>query len=72
MPFVRQTMTRSADGNVVAVPAHRAVIEWDGAIRIAHSSESSGIALLGMELLRDFDLRARCQVGGMIEIAKVP
>jgi predicted aspartyl protease len=73
MPFVQQILTRQADGNVVPAPAHRAVVEWDGAIRIVDVVASSGgLALLGMDMLRNHDLRARCQVGGLIEIEKVP
>jgi clan AA aspartic protease len=71
-PFVGQVRTRLADGSDVYAPLHRAVVLWDGAVRIAHVVVSGGTALLGMEMLQNFDLRARCQVGGLIEIEKVP
>ena len=73
MPFDHQGMTRLANGTTVNVPVHRAVVLWDGAVRIVRVMASSGgLPLLGMEILRDFDLRARCRPGGPIEIEKAP
>jgi clan AA aspartic protease len=73
MPFDHQGMTRLANGATVNVPVHRAVVLWDGAVRVVRVVASSGgLPLLGMAMLRDFDLRARCQPGGLIEIEKAP
>jgi clan AA aspartic protease len=72
-PFVSQIMTKLSDGTVITVPAHSAVVLWDGAVRIVRVLASAGgVPLLGMEMLRDFDLRARCRPGGHIEIEKAP
>jgi clan AA aspartic protease len=72
-PFVSQIANKLSDGTVIIVPEHRAVVLWDGAVRIVQVVASSGsVPLLGMGMLRDFDLRARCQPGGLIEIEKAP
>jgi clan AA aspartic protease len=70
MPFQHQGMTRLANGTTVTAPVHRTVVLWDGAVRIVEVLASGGVPLLGMEMLRDFDLRARCRPGGPIEIEK--
>ncbi len=71
-PFVGQVMTKLADGTTPYASLYKAVILWDGGVRIVHVVASGGTALVGMDLLRDSDLRARCQVGGLIEIEKIP
>src|SRR5262249_42571562 len=71
MPFSYQGVSRLANGTTIYEPVHRALILWDGTIRIVQVLASSGgVPLLGMGLLRNFDLRARCQPGGLIEIEK--
>ena len=68
LPFVHQGFLKLSDGTVVSAPVHRMVVVWDGAIRIVLVHATGGAALLGMGMLRDFDLRARCRPGGAIEI----
>ena len=72
LPFVHHGCLKFADGSVSPVPIHRMVILWDGATRIVRVYASGGTALLGMQMLRDFDLRARCRPGGQIEIEAAP
>ncbi|MBY0232759.1 MAG: hypothetical protein K2W96_26050 [Gemmataceae bacterium] len=72
LTFVSQRQSRLADGAVIVNPVHRAVVVWDGSPRIADVVASGGVPLLGMWLLEDFDLRARCRRGGLIEIEAAP
>ncbi len=72
MPFEQLIETVVADGSSVWVNRHRAIIVWDGNIRIVRVVAMGGLALIGTGLLAGHDLRARFEPGGVIEIEKIP
>ena len=57
-----------ADGSESTMPTHRLEILWDGAWRSALAFESDGDALVGMELLRGYELRIEVRPGGAVAI----
>jgi predicted aspartyl protease len=72
MPFEQTIETTVSDGSSVWVNEHRAVIVWDGAIRIVSVLAMGRLALVGTALLAGHDLHARFVPGGEIRIEKVP
>ncbi len=72
MPFVQWVETAVADGSSVWVGQHRAVIVWDGQIRIVEVLAMGGLALVGRGLLAGHTLFTRFEVGGEIRIEKIP
>ncbi len=61
-----------ADGRVEQFDIYAATIVWDGMPRSILLQAIDTDPLLGMELLVDYDLRARVRAGGIVQIEAVP
>jgi predicted aspartyl protease len=72
MPFEQLIEMVVGDGSSVWVGRHRAVIVWDGQIRIVRVVAMGNQPLVGTALLAGHDLHARFVPGGEIRIEKVP
>ncbi len=71
LPFDSVTVAQMADGSIRQYANHLATVVWDGAERAIRVAALDSVPLLGTQLLIDFDLRARFQVGGEVEIKAI-
>lgn len=72
LPWRSRSSAILANGNVEQFDIHVATIVWDCRPRPILIQAIDNIPLLGMALLRDYDLRARVTVGGSVQIEAVP
>jgi clan AA aspartic protease len=61
-----------ANGQTEELDVYTARIDWDGSQRTILVQAIDAASLLGMELLDGYDLRARVEVGGVVEIEAIP
>jgi clan AA aspartic protease len=61
-----------ANGQLHPFDLYEATITWDGAPRTILVQAADGAPLIGLELLKGFDLRVRFNVAGSAEIEAVP
>ncbi len=62
---------RFGDGRVEWIDYYEATVVWNGVERIVEVHALDGDVLLGMSLLAGFDLRARVEVGGAVQIEAI-
>lgn len=68
-----QTVDRAmlADGSVLLVPVYEATIRWDGVDRPILVHQSDVNPLIGMKLLRGYELRIQAFSGGRVTIKRL-
>jgi clan AA aspartic protease len=72
LPFFFSDDITLADGSLVTVDVHEAVVEWDGQERVVPVHCLEGTPLLGMSLLWDHLLALQAVDGGSVSISPVP
>jgi clan AA aspartic protease len=60
------------DGTSCIFDVYIATVIWDGQYRIIDINESETVSLIGMRLLRGYDLRIRAIEGGTVTIEALP
>jgi clan AA aspartic protease len=61
-----------ASGRIVEFDIYAATVIWDGEPRQILVQAIENVPLMGMRMLARHDLRARVEVGGLVEIEPVP
>ena len=51
---------------------HQATVIWDSVMRFILIQASDSVPLVGLGLLKGYDLRVRFNDGGLVELEKVP
>lgn len=72
LPWLSTQEGMLADGSVQDFDVFAATVIWDGAPRMVELSASDAIPLLGMNLLRDHELRVEVRDGGAVTIQALP
>ena len=60
------------DGTSCTFDVYLAIVIWDGQYREVYVNESETVPLLGMKLLRGYDLRLQTIEGGSVAIEALP
>ena len=63
---------RFGDGRVDWIDYYEVTVVWDGVHRIVEVHALDGDILIGMSLLAGYDLKARVEVGGAVQIEAIP
>jgi clan AA aspartic protease len=72
LPWRSNSNAILANGKVEQLAIHAATIIWDGTPRPILIQAIDNVPLLGMALLVGHDLRARIEVGGLVQIEAMP
>jgi clan AA aspartic protease len=72
LPFESITFAMLANGSIQHFANHIVAVVWDGTVRSIRVAALDSVPLLGTHLLIGFDLRARFQVGGGVQIEAIP
>jgi clan AA aspartic protease len=62
----------SGDGTSCTFDVYLAIVIWDGQYREVYVNESETVPLIGMKLLRGYDLRIQTIEGGSVAIEALP
>ena len=57
-----------ADGSIVELDVHNITVLWDGEKRDVQAIASTGMSLVGMQMLEDHDLHVEVRRGGKVLI----
>jgi clan AA aspartic protease len=72
LPWRSRSSAILANGNIEPFDVYAATVIWDGVARPILVQAIDNPPLLGMALLRGYDLRTRVIVGGSVQIEAVP
>jgi clan AA aspartic protease len=72
LPWLTQTPALLADGSTVLLDDYEATVIWDGTPIIAPVGEGDIPPLVGLELLRGYDLHIELIDGGSVTLNKRP
>lgn len=72
LTWINNTPMGLADGSTVWFAVYEATVIWDGTPRDSVVRAVAGAPLVGMYLLQGYDLRARLEPGGAVEIELIP
>jgi clan AA aspartic protease len=61
-----------ADGSVRLFDVYQAKVEWDGRVRPVFVDEFDATPLVGMSLLRGYELKMQVRAGGKVTIKRLP
>ena len=61
-----------ADGSVSLFDVYQAKVVWDGLVRAVVVDEFDATPLVGMALLRGFELKMQVRAGSMVTIKRLP
>ena len=62
----------TATGTIVHFDLYPVTIIWDGVARYIFAQEINSSPLLGLRMLIGYDLRARVEPGGKVELEAIP
>lgn len=66
-----QSWIRLGDGSLASVPLFTVDVEWDGDLRQVAAFGVEGGFLIGMRLLKGFELTAQVTTGGAVSITRM-
>lgn len=72
LPWVSREDAILANGAVEQFDIYAATVIWDGVARAILVEAIDATPLVGMTLLIGYDLRARVQIGGLVQIEAIP
>jgi clan AA aspartic protease len=72
LPWQRVESFTLADGSECLFDVFVAKVEWDGKLRTILVDEADANPLVGMRLLRGFELRMQVRSGGKVTIKRLP
>ncbi|NUQ63739.1 MAG: clan AA aspartic protease [Pirellulales bacterium] len=72
LPWLYRQQGQLADGNLRVLDVFAASILWDGQRRTVEVEALDAQPLIGMALMRGYELRVHVQPGGVVTIAAVP
>jgi clan AA aspartic protease len=61
-----------ADGSSLRLDTHRGTVIWDGRLRVIQILAAEGGPLVGMHLMRGYELRVEVLDGGTVTITALP
>ncbi|MGL4555460.1 MAG: clan AA aspartic protease [Gemmataceae bacterium] len=72
LPWRTRLRTKLGDGRDIDTDVYDATVVWDGVPRHIFAQSSDTTPLVGMRLLFGYDLRARLEPGGCVELEEIP
>lgn len=72
LPLRTRDMAILANGTIVTVDVYAGTVIWDGVDRDVLIHEFNAVPLVGMGLLRGYDLAIRVAPGGAVKVSAIP
>jgi clan AA aspartic protease len=72
LPFRRRSRAVLADGSSIRFDVYEGLVLWDGRPRVVPISAAEAAPLIGMGLLRGYELTMQVVVGGSVTISPIP
>lgn len=71
LPFLWFSEGILADGTSSTIAIYDGAAEWDGRVVRVSAGSADGAPLIGMLLMRDYDLRMQILPGGLVTLARI-